>query len=269
MTSMAQPKVAALYRYPVKGMTPEPVERLSVLANGAVEGDRVLGFLLADAGDPPRGEWWPKTAFVVLMNTAGLARLDVRLDADSRRLSVALGGTVLGEADLEDEASREALAAAVTEYVVGSPHSPLAGHPERAPLRLVGDGATPRYHDRGANHVTIINRASVRALADAIGAELDERRFRGNVLVDGLGPFEELTWQGKRVRLGAAEFAVTAPVIRCVATEADPSLGEWNLPVLRTLVQAFAQDRPTMGVLAEPRRGGGTIAAGDAVEVLG
>ena len=250
-------------------MTPEAVERLSVLANGAVEGDRVLGFLLADAGAPPRGEWWPKTSFVVLMNTAGLARLDVRLDAGARRLSVSLDGAVLGEADLDGEASREALAAVVTDYVVGLPYSPLAGHPERTPLRLVGDGVTPRYHDRGANHVTIINRASVRALAEASGDEVDERRFRGNVLVDGLTPFEELAWEGKRVRLGDAEFAVTAPVIRCVATEADPTLGEWNLPVLRTLVCAFEQERPTMGVLAEVRRGGGTVAVGDALEVLG
>jgi len=127
---------------------------------------------------------------------------------------------------------------------------------------------TPRYHDRGANHITIINRASVRALAEAIGDDLDERRFRGNVLVDGLAPFEEHTWEGRRIRFGAAEFAVTAPVVRCVATEADPTLGEWNLPVLKTLVQAFAQERPTMGVLAEPRRGGGTVTVGDAIEVL-
>ena len=266
---MPTPHVAALYRYPVKGMTPESVERISVLANGAVEGDRVLGFLLADAGQPPRGAWWPKTSFVVLMNTAGLARLNVRLDAPTRRLSVALDGTLLGDADLDDGASREALAAAVTEYVLGLPHSPLAGHPERAPLRLVGDGVTPRYHDRGANHITIINRASVRALAEAIGDEVDERRFRGNVLVDGLAPFEEHTWEGKRVRLGDAEFAVTAPVIRCVATEADPTAGEWNLPILKTLVRAFEQERPRMGVLAEVRRGGGVVVLGDAVEVLG
>ena len=66
---MTEPHVAALYRYPVKGMTPEAVERLRVAVGGAVEGDRVLGFLLADAGEPPRGEWWPKAAFVVLTNS--------------------------------------------------------------------------------------------------------------------------------------------------------------------------------------------------------
>jgi len=265
---MSIPQVAALYRYPVKGMTPEPVEQLRVGGDGAVEGDRVLGFLLADAGEPPRGEWWPKTAFVVLMNTPGLARFDVRLDSEGRRLAICIGDAVFGEAELDDEASRQQLANEVTAYVVGLPHSPLVGHPERAPLRLVGDGMTPRYHDRGANHVTIINRASVRALAEALGDEVDERRFRGNVLVEGLAPFEEQTWQGRRVRIGEAEFAVTTPVIRCVATEADPTLGEWNLPVLKTLVHAFAQDRPTMGVLAEPRRGGGAMAVGDAIEVV-
>ena len=43
------PKVIALYRYPVKGFTPEPMERITVLPGGRVEGDRVLNFRFADA----------------------------------------------------------------------------------------------------------------------------------------------------------------------------------------------------------------------------
>ena len=35
-------RIARLYRFPVKGMTPHPVEQLSISDSGAVEGDRVL-----------------------------------------------------------------------------------------------------------------------------------------------------------------------------------------------------------------------------------
>ena len=94
--------VAALYRYPVKGMTPEPRDRLTVLDSGAIAGDRVLGLLHADAGPPVRGGWWPKQRFVVLMNTPGLARLDVRFDDAASRLSVALDGATLVEDGLDD-----------------------------------------------------------------------------------------------------------------------------------------------------------------------
>jgi uncharacterized protein len=41
------PRVAALYRYPVKGFTPEACETLTVLDEGRIAGDRVLGIRFA------------------------------------------------------------------------------------------------------------------------------------------------------------------------------------------------------------------------------
>ena len=63
---------------------------------------------------------------------------------------------------------------------------------------------------------------AVRALAEAIGDEVDERRFRGNVLIDGLAPFEELAWQGRRVRIGEAEFQITIPEFGTVRAVEPP-----------------------------------------------
>ncbi|MEZ4502559.1 MAG: MOSC domain-containing protein [Dehalococcoidia bacterium] len=266
-TSMDGSHVAALYHHPVKGLTPESVEHLKVLASGAVEGDRVLGLQLADAGPPVRGEWWPKDRFVTLMTTPGLARLDARFDVESRRLRLEAGGELLASAQLDDVSERSALEAAATEFVLSLDENPLAGRPERAPLRLVGDGRTPRFHDRGARQVTILNRASVRALTEAIGAPIDERRFRGNVVLDGLAPWDELTWVGRDIVLGSTRFRVTGPVIRCLATHADPEGGGHDLPVMQTLVRAFEQEQPTMGVLAEMRGGGGDLDVGAGLEV--
>ena len=42
------PRVAALYRYPVKGFTPEKCETLTVLDEGRITGDRVPGIRFAD-----------------------------------------------------------------------------------------------------------------------------------------------------------------------------------------------------------------------------
>jgi len=269
MTSMpSSSHVAALYRHPVKGLTPEPVDRVRVLAGGAVEGDRVLGLQLADAGPPVRGEWWPKERFITLMTTPGLARLEARFDAEAGRLALTLEGSTLASARLDEAGERAAFEAAVTDFVLGLEENPLRGRPERAPLRLVGDGRTPRFHDRGARHVTILNRASVRALTEAIGAEIDERRFRGNVVLDGLAAWDELTWIGREIALGGTRLKVTGAVIRCLATHADPAGGGRDLPVMQTLVRAFEQEQPTMGVLAEVRGGGGEIEVGARLEVV-
>ncbi len=257
--------VARLYRYPVKGMSAEPCDRLRVLASGAPEGDRVLGFLLQSALAAPDREmagadWWRKERFTVLMNTPGLARLAAAFDADTRRLEVRLDGRTLAVGDVADPADRRRLADAVTAYVRGLDDSSLK--PGDA-LHLVGDGATPRFHDRGPRHVTLMASASVAALAEVIGAEVDERRFRMNVVLDGLRPWEELEWIGRSVRVGALEFEVTGPVIRCLATHANPVTGERDLQVMTTLTRGMGQDEPTMGVLAVPRSGG-ELTVGDA-----
>ena len=46
------PRVAALYRYPVKGFTPEECATLTVLDEGRIAGDRVLGLRFADTRLP-------------------------------------------------------------------------------------------------------------------------------------------------------------------------------------------------------------------------
>ena len=66
------PEVVALYRYPVKGFTPQSCGHITVLPGGRVAGDRVLNFRFADA---PAGddEWCRKQNGVVLVNSPGLA----------------------------------------------------------------------------------------------------------------------------------------------------------------------------------------------------
>jgi uncharacterized protein YcbX len=142
------PHVAALYRYPVKGFTPEACDTLTVLDDGRIAGDRVLGIRFADSA--AADEAWSKTAeMVALMNTPGLARLHLPFEEAALRVRLSFASTVFVDAVLNQE-GRQRLAAAVAAYVLTLAENPLAGHPERLPLRVVGDGITPRYHDAEA-----------------------------------------------------------------------------------------------------------------------
>ena len=163
----AVPRVVALYRYPVKGFTPEACETLTVLEEGRIAGDRVLGFRFADSGAPDSG-WSRKEEGVVLLNTPGLARLAVRFDHAALRLRFTRDGTVLAEESLDDN-GRKRLCAALEGYVLGLAENPLSGHPARLPLRLVGDGVTPRYQDNVEGQATLHSRESLAAVAAAIG----------------------------------------------------------------------------------------------------
>ncbi len=259
------PHVAALYRYPVKGFTPESCDALTILADGRVAGDRVLAFRFASS-PAADDEWSTKHECVALVNTPALARLDVRYDHERRRLRVALDGTLLADGALDDD-GRKRIAAAVQEYVLGTAENPLSDHPERLPLRLVGDGVTPRFQDNAGGHTTLHGRASLAALAAHMSApDLDEVRFRSNVAVEGIDALEEQRWLGRGVRIGTVEFEAVIPKTRCLATHANPATGERDLPVMQALLQAFpGPERPTFAIGLRITGSRGMIRVGDEV----
>src|SRR5712691_11561049 len=100
------PRVAALYRYPVKGFTPEACDTLTVLDDGRIAGDRVLGLRFADTAVADDA-WSKKTEMVALMNTPGLARLHLRFEAAARRLRLSFASTVLVDAVLDEESRKQ------------------------------------------------------------------------------------------------------------------------------------------------------------------
>ena len=260
------PEVVALYRYPVKGFTPQPLDRIQVLPGGRVAGDRVLNFRFADA---PAGdaEWCRKYHGIVLANAPGLACLDVRFDPDAQRLRIACQHEVLADEAL-DAAGRARLVAALTGFVQSLDENPLRGESARLPLKLVGDGRTPIYQDNRTGQVTLHGRESLAAAAEALGdAQLDERRFRHNIVVRGLEAWAEQGWVGRSVRIGAVTFESVVPKTRCLATHANPTSGVRDLQVMQTLVRAFGQKEPTFGV-GMLSQAGGEIRIGDEVRLL-
>ena len=257
------PKVVALYRYPVKGFTPERCERITVLPGGRVVGDRVLNFRFNDAPVADTA-WCRKYHGVVLANTPGLARLNVTFDDQKQRLRIAFENHVLAD-DTLDEAGRQRLVDAITGYVMSLDENPLKGQPTRLPLKLVGDGAMPRYQDNVDGMVTLHSRESLASAGAALGdANLDEARFRHNIVIEGAAAWAEQSWVGGKLRVGDVEFDVAKPEVRCLATHANPRTGERDLQVMQMLMQAFKQAQPTFGV-GMLSTAGGEIRLGDAV----
>ncbi|SDQ34733.1 MOSC domain-containing protein [Leucobacter chromiiresistens] len=302
------PRVVALYRHPVKGFTPEPCDRITVQRDGRIVGDRVLAFRFADAALPEQRDgldYWPKARGLALQDFPALAALRLAYDAAEHRVTIFRDGAVWASEALDD-AGRRHLADAVAEFVLGTPEGRRLQRPGRLPLELVGDGAHARFQDREQGYVSLHGRASVLALSavierpagderpagvDAVasdsthglapGALLDDRRFRSNIVIDGVDAWEELDWSG-RVRIGELEFRVAEPIVRCLATHANPETGERDARVLTTLTQRVGQSEPTLGTLLLPAalpapvRAGteqgsapwGDIGVGDTVELL-
>jgi hypothetical protein len=105
-------------------------------------------------------------------------------------------------------------------------------------------------------------------VAAAAGApDLAEQRFRSNIVIDGLEAWEEQNWLDRHVYIGDVKFKVVRPKVRCLATHANPLTGERDLPIMKTLVKAFPQEKPTFAVAMTTAEGGGTIRVGDRVRL--
>ncbi|MDQ1128604.1 MOSC domain-containing protein [Microbacterium sp. SORGH_AS_0888] len=258
------PAVSALFRYPVKGFTPEPRKELRVQRGGRIDGDRALAFRFASATRPEARDgrdYWPKNAGLSLMRFPSLAQLTLRLDDDIVVIDSPAG--ILVRASL-DPAGRRRIADAVAAWLRDGPDGALLDAEGALPLELLGDGRTPRFQDRPEGFVSLHAAASVEAVDAAVDAPVDDRRFRSNVVVAGIPAWSELGWTG-RVRIGEVRFEVQKPIQRCAAIMANPDTGERDARLLRVLTSRFGQDEPTLGILLLPADGGGTIRVGDEV----
>lgn len=259
-------RVVALYRYPVKGFTAEPCQELSVQPDGRIAGDRVLAFRFANAATPELRdgiEHWPKAKGLALQDFPALAALRLNYDDAARRVRITHGDTELVEAGLDD-VGRARLTEAVTEYVLSTPEGARLKGRGRLPLVLVGDGVTSRFQDRARGFVSVHSEESVAALEVAASSVVDGRRFRSNIVIDGVDAWEELAWQSE-LQIGEVPFSAEGPIVRCLATHANPDTGVRDIPVLTTLTRGIGQKQPTLGRLLLPKGVGGVISVGDEV----
>ena len=270
--------VVALYRYPVKGFTPESVDALTVQNDGRIAGDRVLAFRFADAATPEDQDGldhWPKSKGLALESFPELATLRLAYDDTTARVRIEHDGDTLVEEGL-DEHGRAAIVEAMTDFVLSSPEGKRLAKPGRLPLALVGDGVRSRFQDRSRGYVSVHSRASVGALSSALQQTVDDRRFRSNVVIDGVGAWGELGWEGE-VCIGDVRFAAAGPIVRCLATHANPDSGARDAKVLTTLTRRLGQREPTLGRLlilpgvsgavGDGSGIGGTIRVGDEVVI--
>jgi len=110
--------------------------------------------------------------------------------------------------------------------------------------------------------VSIINLASVAAVATAVGRPVDPLRFRANVYVTGWPAWYEFDLVGREIALGAsARLKIIKPIVRCAATNVDPDTGMRDLSIPDTLLRSFGH--ADCGVYGEVVEAGGIVRGDD------
>jgi uncharacterized protein YcbX len=252
--SVEAARIEAIYRYPVKGLSPQRLPRTTLAPGATLPADRLYAIENGPSGfDPAAPSYFPKTRFLMLMRNERLAALRTDFDEATHTLTIVHENREAARGDLRTREGRLAIEAFFRRFMPDELRGP--------PKVLHGEGHS--FSDVARKVVSIINLASVAELEDAVGAPVDPLRFRGNLYLRGWPAWRELDRVGSTLRIGTAQLKVVKRIVRCAATEVDPATGIRDLPIPKALMQNF--DHTDCGIYAEVVSGG-TIAEGDKVE---
>jgi uncharacterized protein YcbX len=281
-------RVAEIWRYPVKSMAGERLER-SAIDPGGLPGDRSWA-----VRDEKRGGIRGAKKIPDLMRCGARFRAaptrarpgvpeialpdGSRLRADApdaaARVSAAVGTPVtlwpLLPADQLDHYRRGAPDHADVETELRAmfgrtKEEPLPNFAAFPPELLAFESPPGTYFD--AYPLLVLTTASLARLARALpDSRIDVRRFRPNLVIE-TGPehegYVEAGWEGRKLRVGALEIECALACPRCVMI----THGFADLPKDPAIMRAVVRDaNQCMGIYARPI-GEASVAVGDPVEL--
>jgi hypothetical protein len=238
--------IQSIYRYPVKGLSPESLPRVRLEPGQTLPADRRYAIENGPSGfDPAAPAYLPKNRFLMLMRDERLAQLDTRYDDATETLVINGEGRELARGDLSTPEGRLAIEAFFRRTMPGELRGP----------RKVLQAAGHSFSDVSAKVVSIINLASVAAIENLVGVPVHPLRFRANLYVEGWPAWHEFSLVGSELAIGGARLKVTKRIMRCAAINVDPDTGMRDLAIPETLMRTF--DHADCGIYAH------VIAPGD------
>ncbi len=218
--------IAALWRHPIKSHGRETLERVSLTLGQTMPWDR--RWAVAHEAAKTDGSAWAKC-----MNFSRGAKAPSLMAINASSDEIA-GTVTLTHPDLNPLTfNPDEDAAAFLNWV--RPIMPEDRAQSKSIVRVDGRGMT----DTDFPSISLLNIASNDALSAEMNQPLSMNRWRGNIHMEGLAPWEEKEWIGKTLRIGTVEFLVREEITRCLATTANPETGIRDADTLKTLNSVY------------------------------
>jgi uncharacterized protein YcbX len=248
-------QIASLYRYPVKGLSPEPLPNVALGVGQTLPADRRYAIENGHSGfDPAEPRWMVKAYFLMLMRDEWLAALHSHFDDESGILTIRRNGAVVAQGNLETAEGRAAIERFFAESYAGSIKGP--------PKILSSEGHS--FSDVARKVVSIINLGSLQAIESIVGQPVHPLRFRANLYVSGWPAWHEFDLLDQTRAIGETRLKVVKRITRCAAVNVDPDTAARDLRIPQALTQRLGHNE--CGVYAEVIAGG-TIGVGDTIAV--
>jgi uncharacterized protein len=248
-------QITGLYRYPVKGLSPEPLSQVALGIGQTFPADRRYAIENGPSGfDPKAPGWLPKPYFLMLMRNESLAGLKTHFDDHSHCLTIRRDGEVAAQGDLETAQGR----AAIEQFFTANFAADLKGTPKV----ISGEGHS--FSDVARKVVSIINLSSVGAVAGLVDWDVHPLRFRANVYVTGWPAWHEFELLDRTLAIGDVRLKVVKRIKRCAAVNVDPDTAIRDLEIPNALQRRLGH--ADCGIYAEVIAPG-TLRVGDEVAI--
>ena len=248
-------QVVGISRYPIKGLAGEDLARATFTRGCGVPGDRRFAFGIDASKDD--GTWYSSRNYLINSQKDNLLKFAPRRVGDGWEIT-APGGEVLAF-DPQEDGSIERFNQRIGPFLECVENGGKTPH-----LIDRNPASGPKGHwDFTDTEMLVVNLATVRVLEQRWGINIDPRRFRANLLIDGLPPWAEFGFYGAEFAAGAASLTVLRPARRCAALAVNPETGDRDVALQNDLVRDFGHG--FLGVYARVSRSG-EVALGDAVQ---
>ena len=258
--------ISSINYCPVKSVSFQTIASCKIKKNIGIVGDRVFAFakdldfdqakLFEKNPDERKGKW---NKVLTLKNSPALNKYNFVLEG--KKLTLTLKNKEILTIDINQLSDRQTLSNKITKLE----------NSLKEPIVLMKNEKFPFFDTSISNKVDFVNSVSllnIQSINDfqkKIDKKIEIPRFRGNICVDGIEPWEERKWIGKVIKINNTSFKVEKNIPRCVAINLKPRTDDNSLNLLQSLKKTY--DHFEMGIYLTPLDDG-EINLGNKIEII-
>ena len=237
--------ISELYSYPLKGLNGQQIEVVEIEKNNMFPLDRIYAI---ENNNSKFNELNPihfkKTAFLVLMRYEKLALLQTAYDHETNILTIRINNVIVAKGNLQESKGRKIIELFFLKYMHFSSDQAL---------RLVS-AKNHNFSDIKEKYISVINIETIKSLSKIAGFYIDPIRFRANIYLKDVEPWEEVNWLNKVILSGSAELIGIREITRCAATNVKPKTAIRDINIPNLLLKNFGH--MNCGIYLQVTKGG-------------
>jgi len=232
--------ISSINYCPVKSVSFQSIDTCEIKKNIGIVGDRIFAFakdldtdralLFEKSSEERKGKW---NKVLTLKNSPVLNKYNFLFKEN--KLTLTFKDKEILTINASELSERQLLSNKIIELE----------NSLKEPIVLMKNEESPFFDTSISNKVDFINSVSllnIQSINDfqkKIDKKVEISRFRGNICIDGIKPWEEREWIGKTIKINNLSFKVEKNIPRCVAINLKPTTDDNSLNLLQSLKKKY------------------------------